>query len=196
MIAGAAPDGSTTSVPLRRIIPVVVAVVTDRLSKKSARARIHPPIYAYMAPHATKIYTPITRGSRHRANRLFSRSGSASRVDSIPIVRPTLRQCQATQGYKIGVKTLIRWESRDSTPRWRRSPGLTNPALPRRVQSHAAVHINELRDSHAPSKRERSHVAETRPVPADGQRQLQGSQKGAADSFEQESWQRSTHERS
>ena len=32
-------------------------------------------------------------------------------------------------------------------------------------------------------------------VPADGQRPLQGSQKGAADSFDQESWQRSTHER-
>src|SRR5258708_1768993 len=42
MIAGAARDGSTTSVPLRRIIPVVVAVVTGRLSKKSARARDSP----------------------------------------------------------------------------------------------------------------------------------------------------------
>jgi len=29
----------------------------------------------------------------------------------IPIARSTLRQRQATQGYEIGVKTLIRWES-------------------------------------------------------------------------------------
>jgi hypothetical protein len=32
-------------------------------------------------------------------------------VGSIPIARSTLRQRQATQGYEIGVKTLIRWES-------------------------------------------------------------------------------------
>jgi hypothetical protein len=48
MIAGAARDGSTTSVPLRRIIPVMVAVATGRLSKKSPREPgIHPPMYPY-----------------------------------------------------------------------------------------------------------------------------------------------------
>ena len=48
MIAGAARDGSTTSVPLRRIIPVVVAVATGRLSKKGPREPgIHPPMYPY-----------------------------------------------------------------------------------------------------------------------------------------------------
>jgi hypothetical protein len=49
MIAGAARDGSTTSVPLRRIIPVVVAAVTDRLSKKSARARDSPTDVSFTA---------------------------------------------------------------------------------------------------------------------------------------------------
>jgi hypothetical protein len=32
-------------------------------------------------------------------------------MGSIPIARSTLRQHQATQGHKLGVKTLIRWES-------------------------------------------------------------------------------------
>jgi len=32
-------------------------------------------------------------------------------LGSIPIARSTLRQRQATQGYKIAVKTLIPWES-------------------------------------------------------------------------------------
>jgi hypothetical protein len=49
---------------------------------------------------------------------MFSSSERASRVGSIPIARSTLRQRQATQGYKIGVKILIRWESlRKSTLR-------------------------------------------------------------------------------
>jgi hypothetical protein len=60
---------------------------------------------------------------------------------------------QATQGYKIGVKTLIRW---DSLGNWRRGGGglmaSRIPASPRdsHVQSHAAVHKNKLWDSHAP----------------------------------------------
>ena len=45
MIAGAARDGSAISVPLRRIIPVVVAIVTGRLSKSPRE----PGIYAWLA---------------------------------------------------------------------------------------------------------------------------------------------------
>ena len=42
---------------------------------------------------------------------MFSSAGSAFPLGSIPIARSTLGQRQATQGYKIGVNTLIRWES-------------------------------------------------------------------------------------
>jgi len=45
------------------------------------------------------------RQHSHGRNRLFSSSGSAFPVGSIPIARSTL---EATQGYKIGIKTLIR----------------------------------------------------------------------------------------
>ena len=73
-------------------------------------------------------------------------------MGSTPIARSTLRQRQATQGYEIGVKTLIRWESLGKSTL--RSDGLMAsriPALPRdsHVQSHAAVHKNKLCDSHA-----------------------------------------------
>ena len=44
-------------------------------------------------------------------NRLFSSSGSAFPVDSIPIARSTSRLAKITLGYEIGVKTLILWES-------------------------------------------------------------------------------------
>jgi hypothetical protein len=70
MIAGAARDGSTTSVPLRRIIPVVVAVVGGRLSKKSARARDSPAIHPYMVPRTTKIHALVTFGVGHRTELL------------------------------------------------------------------------------------------------------------------------------
>jgi hypothetical protein len=43
--------------------------------------------------------------------RLFFKSESTARVGSIPIARSILRQRQATQGYKLGFKTFIRWES-------------------------------------------------------------------------------------
>ncbi len=70
MIAAAARDGSTTSVPLRRIIPVVVAVVTGRLSNKSARARGYLSMHPYMAPRTTKIHTRVTLGVGHRTKLL------------------------------------------------------------------------------------------------------------------------------
>jgi hypothetical protein len=68
-------------------------------------------------------------------------------VGSIPIARSTLRQRQATQGDRIRVNTLIRWESLGN--RRRRGGGLMasrNPALPldSHVQSHAEVFKNEL----------------------------------------------------
>jgi hypothetical protein len=85
-------------------------------------------------------------------NYLFSSFRGPARVGSIPIARSTPRQRQATQGYKIGVKTLIRWQSLGN--RRRGGGGLMAsrfPALPRdsHVRSHAAVHKNKLCDSHA-----------------------------------------------
>jgi hypothetical protein len=87
------------------------------------------------------------------ASHLLSAFGSNVPVGSIPIARSILRQRRATQGYKIGVKTLIRWKSLGkSTLKGRRSHGVTYPALPRdsHVQPHAAVHKNKLCDSHDP----------------------------------------------
>jgi hypothetical protein len=63
-------------------------------------------------PHIPRKFTRYSHlSSAFAPNRLFSSLGSAARVGSIPIARSILRQRQATQGYKIGVKTLIRWDS-------------------------------------------------------------------------------------
>jgi hypothetical protein len=68
---------------------------------------------------------------------------------SIPIARSTLRQRQATQGYKIDFKDIDPMgKSWELTLRGWRSHGLTY-ARDSRVQSHAAVHRNKLCDSRA-----------------------------------------------
>jgi hypothetical protein len=78
------------------------------LSPSPAFARRRIPTW----PHIPRKFTrPSHLGFAVAPNRLFSRSGSGARVGSIPIARSTLRQRQATQGYNIRVKALIRWES-------------------------------------------------------------------------------------
>jgi hypothetical protein len=58
------------------------------------------------------ILTPRKKPAANIGANALTLPGQASaRVGSIPIARSILRQCQATQGYKMGVKTLIRWES-------------------------------------------------------------------------------------
>jgi hypothetical protein len=88
------------------------------------------------------------------------------------------RQRQATQGYKVGVKTLIRWESLGN--RRRGGGGLMAsriPALPRdsHVQSHAALHKNNLCDSHAALVARAIAGGWTRPARAGGERQVCGN---------------------
>jgi hypothetical protein len=59
--------------------------------------------------HITRIFTrPSHLGFVIAAKPCFLSPGRCCRVGSIPIARSILRQRQATQGYKIGVKTLIR----------------------------------------------------------------------------------------
>jgi hypothetical protein len=60
-----------------------------------------PLMYPYVAPHTTKFTRPSHLLFAVAPNRLFFSSGSAARVGSIPIARSTLRQRQATQGYKV-----------------------------------------------------------------------------------------------
>ena len=81
-------------------------------------------------------------------------------MGSIPLARSTLRQHQVTQGDRIGVNALIRWEGLGN--RRRRGGGLMasrNPALPSdsHVQSHAEVFKNKLcefpRSPHSESDR-------------------------------------------
>jgi hypothetical protein len=73
-------------------------------------------------------------------------------VGSIPIASFTLWRQQPTQGDRIGVNALIRWEGLGN--RHRRGRGLMtsrNPALPldSHVQSHAEVFKNKLCEFHA-----------------------------------------------
>ena len=58
-----------------------------------------------MAPHAARIHTLITPGLSIRTKLLVLQARNTFHVGSIPIARSTFRQRQATQGYKIGVKT-------------------------------------------------------------------------------------------
>jgi hypothetical protein len=102
-------------------------------------------------------------------------------LDVCSIARSTLRQRQATQGYKIGFKTLIRWESIGN--RRRGGGGLMAsriPALPRdsHVQSHAAVHKINCVIPALRSQRERSQVAGFGPVPGIDERLLLGGSLG------------------
>ena len=94
-------------------------------------------------------------------------------MGSIPIARSILRQRQAKQGHKIGVKTLIRWESLGN--RRRGGGGLMAsriPSLPQHshVQSHAAVHKNNLCDSHAPLVARAIAGGWTRPRPCENKK--------------------------
>ena len=98
-------------------------------------------------------------------------------MGSIPIARSTLKQRQATQGYNIGVKKLIRWESLGkATPRGGGLIASRIPTLPRdsHAQSHAAVHKNKLSDSRAPLVARVIAGDWTRPFSAGDRRQLQG----------------------
>jgi hypothetical protein len=111
-------------------------------------------------PHIPRKFTrPSHVESVIAPNRLFCSSGNAARVGSIPIARSTLRQRQATQGYRIGINTLIRWESLGNIRRSGAFPiSWAIPALPQHshVQSHVAVPKSNLCDC---LERERSHVA-------------------------------------
>jgi hypothetical protein len=85
-------------------------------------------------------------------NAAFYRLLTAVRLGSIPIARSTSRIGQVTWGYEIGVNTLILWESVGNGRLG--GGGLMAsriPVLPRdsHVPSHAAVHKNNLCDSHS-----------------------------------------------
>jgi hypothetical protein len=85
------------------------------LSPSPAFARRRIPTW----PHIPRKFTrPSHLGFAIAPIRLFSRPGSDARVGSIPIARSTPRQRQAMQGYKIGVNTLILWESTGNTRRF------------------------------------------------------------------------------
>ncbi len=99
------------------------------------------------------FHTKIARSARMRSQRHDSKRVVApGRYFRFPSPAPLLRQRQTTQRNKIRVKTLIRWESLGkSTLRGRRLMASRSLALPRdsHGQSHAAVHKNQLCDSHA-----------------------------------------------
>jgi hypothetical protein len=112
--------------------------------------------------HRQNSHANHTWVSPSRQSALFSSSGSTAGVGSIPIARSTSRQHQAAQEDRIGVNTLIRWESLGNRRRGR--VGLMasrKPALPldSHIQSHAEVFKNELCEFPRSPHGERSRVA-------------------------------------